>query len=277
VSWAREKDDHQPQAAAVAPDQASVEPQQQQPRELSERERWEQRRTQIRVALAARVGDEDQQATVEVDGDRVELDAEALEQMRRETVARARAGFKELRRACQEDLGSDATGSITISAVVIGDPQIGTIFDSVQIVTETVGDPELLACVREAMYAYVGEPPPVLVKSSFVNTMPVGRPDDEEHREQVMFDTIVGAHHGEIAACQRDEAFEGVGTALVEFTINADYYAKTRVARTNLPDSLAECIAEAGQGWLFPKTIVDKTLVYEFELPVKGLDPILEK
>jgi hypothetical protein len=49
------------------------------------------------------------------------------------------------------------------------------------------------------------------------------------------------------------------------------------VARTNLPDSLAECIAEAGQRWVFPKTIVDQTLVYEFELPVKGLDSILEK
>jgi RNA polymerase sigma factor (sigma-70 family) len=276
LAWSscdREQDDEAQPAAAVAPEQGTaVTP----PRpELSERERWEQRRAQIRTALAEHAGPEDREAVSEDDGENAALDTETIEQARRDAVARARAGFMELRRACMEDLDSDASGAITISAVVIGDPQIGTIFDSVEIVAETVNDPEVIACVREAMYAYVGEPPPVPVESLFVKTMPwVGRDDDDKRKERRVFDAIVGAHHGEIAFCERDAAFVGVGTALVEFTINADNHAEARVVRTDLPDPIAACIVEASQGWVFPKLMVDKMFHYEFRLPVEGLDQI---
>jgi hypothetical protein len=92
-----------------------------------------------------------------------------------------------------------------------------------------------------------------------------------------VFDGIVGAHHGEIAFCQRDDAFVGAGTALVEFTINADNRAEVRVVRTDLPDPIAACIVEASQRWAFPKLMVDKMFHYEFRLPVEGLDRIGEK
>jgi RNA polymerase sigma-70 factor (ECF subfamily) len=279
VAWSscdREKDDEDQPVAAVAPEQGTVVTPP--PPELSERERWEQRRGQIRAALVEHAGDEDRESVAEDDGENVKLDAEVIEQARRDTVARARAGFMELRRACMEDLDSDASGAITISAVVIGDPQIGTIFDSVEIVAETVNDPEVIACVREAMYAYVGEPPPVPVESLFVKTMPwVGRDDDDKRQERRVFDAIVGAHHGEIAFCQRDEAFVEAGTALVEFTINADNRAEARVVRTDLPDPIAVCIVEASRRWAFPKLMVDKMFHYEFRLPVEGLDRIWEK
>jgi RNA polymerase sigma-70 factor (ECF subfamily) len=279
IAWSscdREQGDAEQPIAVVAPEPSmvvtSAKP------ELDERERWEQRRAQIRAALAEHADDEDRENVAEDERGTVELDAEAIEQVRRDAVARARTGFAELRRACMEDLDSDASGAITISAVVIGDPQIGTIFDSVEIVAETVNDPEVITCVREAMYAYVGEPPPVPIESPFVKTMPwVGRDDDDQRSERRVFDGIVGAHHGEIAFCQRDEAFVGAGTALIEFTINADNRAEARVLRTDLPSSVAECIVVASQRWLFPKLMVDKMFHYEFRLPVEGLDHIWEK
>jgi RNA polymerase sigma factor (sigma-70 family) len=279
VAWSscdREANDEEPPVAAVAAEQGTVATPP--PPEPSERERWEQRRGQIRAAFAEHAGDEDRVTEVEDDHENVELDAEAIDQVRRDAVARARAGFMELRRACMEDLDSDASGAITISAVVIGDPQIGTIFDSVEIVAETVNDSEVIACVYEAMYAYVGEPPPVPVESPFIKTMPwVGRDDDDKRQERRVFDAIVGAHHGEIAFCQRDEAFAGAGTALVEFAINADNRAEARVVRTDLPEPIAACIVEASQRWIFPKLMVDKMFQYEFRLPVEGLDRIGEK
>jgi RNA polymerase sigma-70 factor (ECF subfamily) len=281
VAWSscdREKDGEEQQTAAVAPEQTAAPVDPPPPPELSERERWEQRRAQIRAALAERAGDEERDATAEGENENVELDAKVLEQARLEVLARARAGFADLKRACVEDLDRDVSGAITLSAVVIGDPEIGTIFDSVEVVAETVNDPDVIACVREAMYAYVGEPPAVPVESRWQKTMPwVGRTDDDTRAERRVFDAIVGAHHGEIAFCQRDQAFTGAGTALVEFTINSDNHAEARVVRTDLPEPVAECIVEASQGWPFLKTMVDKMFHYEFKLPVEGFVRVLEK
>ncbi|HVI02521.1 MAG TPA: sigma-70 family RNA polymerase sigma factor [Enhygromyxa sp.] len=261
---------------AVAAEQAATETSKPPP-ELSERERWEQRRAQIRAALTERSASEGEGA-VPSDDAATEWTAEAIEQARRDTVARARAGFGDLKRACMEDLGRDASGAITISAVVIGDPQVGTIFDSVEIVAETVGDPEVIACVREAMYAYVGEPPPVPVESPFVRTMPwVGRMDDDDRKERRVFDAIVGAHHSEIAFCQRGEAFVGPGTALIEFTVEEDKLAEPRVLETDLPAEVVDCIVTASLRWTFPKLMDDKMFWYEFKLPVEGLDRVFEK
>jgi RNA polymerase sigma-70 factor (ECF subfamily) len=278
VAWSSCDDpteSHTPQVAAVASQQPSVAPPSSS--EPSARERWEQRRAQVRTALAER-HPRNSEPIAEDPREHVEPSAEAIEQTRRDTVARARVGFSELKRACIEDLDSDASGAITLSAVVIGDPQIGTIFDSVEIVAETVNDPEVLACVREAMYAYVGDPPPFPVESSFVKTMPwIGRTDDDTRKERRVFDAIVGAHHGEIAVCQRDEAFVGPGTALLEFTIGPDNRAESHVVRSELPDTITDCIVKASGRWMFPKTMVDKMFHYEFRLPVEGLDRLLAK
>lgn len=280
VAWSscdRERSDgDQQRAAAVAPEQTSTESPPPE-RELTEREHWQQRRTQIRAALAARAAAEDD-AAAEAPSETTELSAEEIEQIVRETRSRASAGLSELNRSCVEDLDRDASGVITISAVVIGDPEIGTIFDSVEIVTETVKDPDVLACVREAMYSYVGEPPPIPVDSLFVKTMPwVGRDDDDQREERRIFDFIVSAHHGEVALCQRGDAFTGPGTALIEFTIDGTKIGHAQVVRTDLPEAVVECIIAASLRWPFLKTLSDKMFRYEFQLPVEGLDRILEK
>jgi hypothetical protein len=238
-----------------------------QAQEPSKRERWEQRRTQVRAALA-------QRDTAEVDHEAPVTDADELERARRDAIARAGAGISELKRACIDDLERDVSGAITVSAVVIGDPQIGTIFDSVVVVTETVGDPEVIDCVREAMYAWIGEPPPVQVEARFVRTMPwVGRDEDDTRKERRIFEAIVGAHHGEVAFCQREHAFEGTGTVLLELTIGADRKASdSRVVHTDLPEAVVECIVTASQRWAFPADLVDKMFRYDFRLPVEGFD-----
>lgn len=223
----------------------------------SERERWEQRRTSIRAALAAERDEP--------------VDQEAIERARHDALATARAGFAALERACMEDLGRDVSGAITLSAVVIGDPKIGTIFDSVEVVTETVDDPEIIACLRESMLAFVGAPPAVPIETSTIKSTSVGRHDND-----TIFDKIVAAHYGEIAACQRNHGFDGTGVALVEFTIGDDRRtAEAAVMQTDLPEDVVECITTAGLRWAFPADLIGGVFAYEFRLPVGGYERVL--
>jgi len=206
-------------------------------------------------------------------------DPEAIELARRDAMARARAGFSELERACMEDLDTDASGAITLSAVVIGEPGLGTIFDSIEIAAQTVSDPEVIACVRESMVAFVGDPPALPVESLFVTTMSwIGGDEDDARKQRRIFEGIVGAHHGEIAACQRNQGFAGSGTALLELEIGEDRRtADANVVSTNLPEPVVECIVEASLRWAFPADLAGSVYQYEFELPVAGLERMLEK
>ncbi len=56
-------------------------------------------------------------------------------------------------RECAEQREVDA-GVLTVRAQLIAEPDVGTIVESVDVVEDTVGDPDLLECVRESSYTY---------------------------------------------------------------------------------------------------------------------------
>lgn len=257
--------------AALAPAQEAA-PELERTLEHVARQRWEQRRDRILATLAARSELNSSEGVASDQG----LASSPSGELDPELRAQAWAGFNALRRACIDDIESDASGAISLSARLIGDPEVGIIFESVEIVAETVDDPELLECLTESMYAYLGDEPATAFNVQFGPTMPwPGLDGDEAEKQQRIFDAIVGAHHGEVAVCEREHGSGETGTAKLELTIGVDRLAETvRVVATDLSEPVVDCIVAASRLWKFADGSIGKTFAYEFRAPILGLDQI---
>ncbi|KIG17810.1 RNA polymerase sigma-70 factor, ECF subfamily protein [Enhygromyxa salina] len=239
------------------------------PLDDSPRGQWEQRRSQIRSSLASKPEHDSRERTAGPLAD---------QQLR----ADAWRGFHLLARACMDDVGASASGAISLSARIIGDPEVGTIFESVEVVAETVDDAEVLECLTESMYAYVGAKPPTAIEVDFAPTMQwVGQRDDETDDEeqlrtqQRMFDAIIGAHYAEVAFCDRKSGADNLGSLEIVLTIGPEQLAgQARVIASDLPKPVVDCIIAASLRWAFPAQLAGASFGYEFQLPVAGLEQV---
>lgn len=249
--------------------EAEVEP----PPEDRARQAWEQRRDRIRSAHARRpvlVADANDDEAADPSTD----ERAAIE---RAVIMQAGSEFSALRRACVADLDSDASGAISLYAHLIGDPEIGVVFDSIEIVTETVGDPEVLACLTESMYAYVGDKPPMLIDAHYAPTIPwIGRDEDDTRKQRRIFDSIVGAHHGEVAFCGREHGPDEIGTLELELTVGSErHIEQADIVVSALPKPVVDCIVAATQRWIFPADLAGMMFTYRFRVPVPGLADLM--
>ena len=221
---------------------------------------WDQRRRSIRQVLPPMVMPVAQDA-----GDREQ---------------RERDDFHALVRACMEDLGSDASGALTLDVTKIGAPDIGTIYESIEVVETTFADEAALQCVIQSMYAWVGEAPADSFEKHYTSTLTLGTPTNDV-KQQRSFEFIVGAHIGEVRYCEKRgdaDAADVIGHLRLAFEFAADGrgYTKARtvtVQDTDLPPEVVECIVVASRRWTFRPEHLDRVYTYDFTLPVPGRGP----
>jgi len=222
---------------------------------------WEQRRANIRRTLPA-------------------LPAAVPGQREAERARRESDEFGALRRACLDDLGAGKSGAVTLSVTKIGAPDIGTIYDDIEIVETTFPEPAVLECLTQSMYGWVGEAPAEPFEGRYTTTFVLGDPE-AELKQQRVFEAIVGAHINEIRWCEtrgEPDAAAVRGRASVAFTFVDDPEGKTRskaaiVGDTDLPHEVADCMLTASQRWIFPATMRGETREYHFVLPIAGRRP----
>lgn len=246
----------------IASDPAEVAKSEPPPAEPAAHEPWGRRRQQIERALAARraggsdapvATDPDQAATARLD-------------------RRFRA-FRELVQTCVEDLGSGHVGALTLSVHEIGAPDVGTIYDSIEVVHSNVDDPQTLECIVQSMYAYSGEAPPEPFERSTVRTIHVGEPRTPDAKTRQIAGFVFGAHMGEVRFCgTRSDDVEG--TVTYALTIADDgSVATSSPGPTDLPPEVIACITAATKRWRFPKSVAGQTLEQTLTLPVAGEFP----
>ncbi len=215
---------------------------------------WEVRRRHIRAALAASDGQ----------------GKPAPAQPSPKATQHHSTGFRELVNNCLDDLESKATGALTIDVVEIGAPDVGVLFESVDVVGETVRDEELMTCIIESMYAFVGDAPQESYEQARRTTLHVGRATDPDAKAQQTFDHVIGAHLGEVNFCQTKSATPVEGPLTFRLTIAADgTVTASSAAATELPGAVVECTVQATKRWRFPPSIGGRTLEYTVPLPVR--------
>lgn len=213
---------------------------------------WEERRAQIRRTLP----DAGVVAAAPTSSD--------------EADTRRHVAFRELIDQCLDDLESEASGALTIDVAEIGSPDIGVIYESVDIVAQTVDDPEVLQCIVESMYAFVGEPPTESYARTSRRTIGVGDPVDEDKEAQTAFDYVVGAHISEVRFCESKAKTPVEGTLPMTVTIAADGKVGEAMANpSEMPDAVVDCVVNATKRWQFPVSIAGRTLEYSFTLPIR--------
>ena len=177
--------------------------------------------------------------------------------------------FRALLTACIDDLDSRATGAVTLEVTEIGAPDIGRIYDSVELITTTFNDSETLECVTQSMHAWVGEPPDHEFARRFTLTFKLGETRDEDAAHQQAFDYIVGAHIGEVAFCQKlAPSVQGHLILTVTMGAGAGKAATAQVEATDVPDGVSTCIRDASLRWIFPDKLAGQTRQYRFTLPI---------
>jgi RNA polymerase sigma-70 factor (ECF subfamily) len=181
-------------------------------------------------------------------------------------------GYRSRVNACLEDLESTASGALTLQVTEIGAPDVGIIYDEVVVVEETIDDEDVLTCITESMYAFVGEAPTESYERMSQRTMQIGDSKEPDVVGQRMFDAIVGAHISEVRFCQTKVAEgEANGTLDVAITVGEDQLAaKVEVVDSTLPAPVQTCIVAAMQRWRYPKPIIGKTFEYGYALPLAG-------
>lgn len=226
--------------------------------ERTPRAAWEQRRGAIRQVLAPAVAP----------GPVPRAHAEEL---------REREEFRALVHACVEDLAGEASGAVTIEVTKIGAPDIGTIYESVELVETTFKDQEVLQCLIQSMYGWVGEAPSEGFERRYTSTFKLGDARDDA-KDQQTFDFIIGAHIGEVRWCEaRGEPDVGPvrGQLRLAYGIEAGADGKVKaktltVRETDLPPEVVACVVTASERWIFPPALADQVLEYVFVLPVPG-------
>ena len=173
---------------------------------------------------------------------------------------------------CNDRFGGPLVGALVLRSRVMGAPDIGTIFETIDIVGETENDPELVECVRDGMYAFVGAPPSEPFEQlSTVTTLGARPPDQDDdawlHR---IVSSVVTAHLSEVRACEAEASQPPVGSVALSLTFEDDAYpADAQVEARNVPAAVAECIARKASTWMFPRPMLaDRTFTQELVLPI---------
>jgi RNA polymerase sigma-70 factor, ECF subfamily len=124
--------------------------------------------------------------------------------------------------ACIEDLDSHAAGALSLGIVEVGAPDIGTIIESIDVITETLHDPALLECIEASIYGFVGPAPEHPYRHSSSRTFSLGDANDDAWQSRRAFEMIVAAHATEIGGCQRRTGLRPSATLTLELTIDDD-------------------------------------------------------
>jgi RNA polymerase sigma factor (sigma-70 family) len=172
---------------------------------------------------------------------------------------------------CLEDLDSEVNGALTLDVVEIGAPDVGVIYESIAPVAETLRDPEVMECILEGIYAFVGEAPAEPYRRTSTWTMQIGDSEVEEVAEQRVFDTIVGAHVKEVLFCATkvEPAFAEPWT--MTMTIGDDGKVSAMVPNEPQPPAAyLACATTAIGRWKFPSVLVGRTLAYDFDFDHVG-------
>ena len=218
--------------------------------------KWEQRRAAIQKTAPAELAPKE--------------DARLPDPTHYETT---RVAFRELVDTCLEDLESPVTGSLSVAIEEIGAPGVGTIVGSVEVAHDAVADPEVVECLVESMYAFVGEAPEEPYRAEYTRTMRVGRPTDEDAKLRQVVGFIMGAHIGEVRHCGT-KAPDAEGTVRFDMEMGNDgTLLRSEAQPSGLPEVVVECVAAATMRWKFPNTLAGEVFEYEFVLPVPGKPP----
>lgn len=224
--------------------------------EVGSRAQWERRRRDIRRVLPEVLEDAPEEA-----------EPPASVQRRRAEYL----DFHEMVDACTEDLGTGATGALTLSIHEIGAPGVGTIYDSVEVVHSNLDDPEVIECLTQSMYAHVGEPPAEAYERVRVRTMPIGEPVEPSEQDAQKIGFIVGAHMGEVRFCESKAEGKVEGSVSIALTIGESGLAESAVpGSSDLPAPVVECITNATKRWKFPDSLIGKNWDQRFVLPIGG-------
>lgn len=178
---------------------------------------------------------------------------------------------------CMQDLGVTANGALTIDVTEIGAPDIGTIYESVDIVETTFPDKEVLTCLTESMLGWVGEPPDEGFERRPRITMIIGEPADELEKERRQFEAIVGAHIREIQFCEK-KAPDSRGRLTLSFAMGEPEDGRLRAKTvtptlSEVPQAIVDCALWQAQRWVWPAKMAGKTYAYEFVLPIGAAKP----
>lgn len=211
------------------------------------REAWEQRKREIRQVLPA-------------------LPRPAP------TPARPSDALRAAFDACMRDLGATGSGALTIDVTEIGAPDIGTIYESVEIVETTFPDAEVLTCLTESMLGWVGEAPTEGFERRPRITMVLGEPADDAEKERRHFEAIVGAHVREIQFCEKKApGSQGRMTLLWTMGTPQDNRLRAQTVTPTLsevPQAIVDCAVARGLSWAFPAKMAEKSYEYAFVLPI---------
>lgn len=211
------------------------------------RERWEERRTAIRSALK------------EMPPQKAEGTAAEDDDLAPDSVS----AFRDAIDTCAEDAG--VSGALTVSAHQIGAPDIGTIYDSVEIVDTNLDDADLLECIVESMYDYVGPTPENTTERAIQVTGTLGKV--KARSSETLVRAIAGAHHGEVRFCG-GKFPDAEGKLVFDLHFGeAGQPELARVSTSEVPQGLEDCMKKAVNRWKFPMP-EDEDVQLPFEFPV---------
>jgi RNA polymerase sigma factor (sigma-70 family) len=178
--------------------------------------------------------------------------------------------YRELVDLCLEDLGSDVNGAISLDVVEIGSPDVGAIYESVDVVASTIRDPELEQCIVESMYAFVGDGVVEPYERKSTLTSQIGDSEDPRLEAQRRFDAIVGAHVGEVSFCERQSEIAVGGRLPVRASIaDGGVVSAVVIGENDLPSEFVECTVRAMKRWKFPPDTAGSDFEYVFEPPIR--------
>ncbi len=238
-----------PEQDAPEPSNAQVATPSEKAAPATPRAHWEQRRERIRAALPT-------------------LPKPAAEEPEEAPKKLERKNFSDLVEACMEDTETKQTGAVTIALHEIGSPDVGTIFESVKVVHTNFDDAELVECLTQSMYGYVGEAPDAPVERQLNRTLRLGTPTDDDGMLHQIAGRIVGAHISEVRFCQT-KGEDVRGTVTVAMTMGNDgMLSNSEAQESELPEPVVDCIVAATMRWKFPRVEGGQTFEHNFDLPM---------
>ncbi|MEX1362729.1 MAG: sigma-70 family RNA polymerase sigma factor, partial [Nannocystaceae bacterium] len=188
---------------------------------------------------------------------------------------------REARRAawerCDDEHGGfGSIGIVTMRMAVVGDPEVGTFYEAIDVLESVGTREELVECVTASLREMMGPAPTAPFRQVDTESTLGQRPpeyDDEQWR-RAMFESIIFAHLDDVRACERLGTAEGVplrGAVTLAMSFDEEPAASEVVVVEpgELPAAVTECIASEARAWMFPrKSLAGPALPYTFVLPV---------
>lgn len=168
---------------------------------------------------------------------------------------------------CTESSTQPINGRMILRATMIGSPDVGTIFETIEPVDEATRDVDLLECVIESSYAYTGPAPSaaaeVTTTMSWLGAQPEKLPDDAWRQE--MFDAVIIAFLAELRTCE----IEGTrGELVLAFDFTNEPTPTAVRAEGDVPLEVRRCAEAAAIKWRFPRKFNGKTMTHTLTMPI---------